>query len=473
MKITDWLHTHLQYWKRDKKIHGILWLILFGVYLFDLVAAHSGAGFPFDGLRLTVLTLVSCFITVYFCSIEQAHRLVFDLFKNNQQNSLDEKLLQDSVIRLLVSVIKYSTIASVSAFFIGYLLCFQSFEHNQLDDLIKVMRANHVEPSTGLVDYYYKNPYLYNTRFYLKESLDGHIYTQLVHHFFAATRSVPESFLAAFLFIGYESIKVLNPIYQLRLKLEHEKSILIAENEKAQLSLAFEKQENKKNQLSLDFEKQENKKNQLSLDFVKQEDWFHFSSNIFSGALDGVRELEKKFPDELHQEYTKVKTYLKSLSGLFRYRNAHVFSSMIKLKEEVVAVRALSAILEHRVPTFKLDLSEIEMDLPEDVEIVPGVLYELVWNAYKHSEGALPRFAKVVLSLNSAYNLYFEVKNSCGTSNQKEVGNEYEGGNGLIILKQRLDLTYSNYDWEQTKEAKEDYMEYSVLFKVLLHSKLK
>lgn len=162
---------------------------------------------------------------------------------------------------------------------------------------------------------YCKNGLWKNTKGYLEElsKKDASLSDWWMHFVLAGTRSVAESFLTSFLFISYECIKASKIVANARIKAEQDKKT--AED----LRIVAEKGKKTAEDLRIVAEK-EKEKAELFRDALNHEEWFHFSSNIFSHAVEVVSNITQNSDKEEEQQ---LKTYLNGLAQLFRYKNAH------------------------------------------------------------------------------------------------------------------------------------------------------
>ncbi len=230
-------------------------------------------------------------------------------------------------------------------------------------------------------------------------------------------------------------------------RLQKEKELESIMLEKAQIEIektAIELQrlqaENDKEKVlfsQLEIKKEED---ELKLQFINLGDFFHFSSNIYAECLDVLIHLKESEKNSKKKEkFNLLTTYIQHSINLikFRYKSIVSENNLIALEDEINAIKSLKYILKYRIPNFHFDTREMEEDNAKEFKIAAGILHELVWNAYKHSENAIYRFAEINLRINKNGRLQFSVVNSFNPSITESMH-----GSGLEITKKRLELSY-------------------------------
>ncbi len=426
-KIFYFLKGTFSFLRRDGQNHFFIWCAIAVIYLLDLIVAWgtndrypiwSFSGFYFgdipDGLVLWILTLITSFMAVYFFTLTTLEGNLLSFFNIDALNFEKNKIsIYERMTTLVMKIVLYSSTASL----FGFLLSFMIYQKDaSLISFANRFLNKDIPPENLFSDFNKTNFLLMNTRFWREEKSGLYIF----HVFAAVIRNQPLAFLTSFIFVFYETIKTIDPLRALNIKI---------------------KEENRAKDLQIEL-------NNLQKSILSQEDWFHFASNIFNDSRKSLLTMTKNTsnPENFaHNEVVhRLNIFLKELSELFRYRSANSLENYILLKKEINAIKSLEKILQYKDTAFKFDISEMEDDQMEDVKIIPGVIYEYVWNAYKHSQGAIDRAAKIALSVTEHKILTFKIVNT--KSNNRNVKNflNEPSGKGLEVNRKRLMFHYPN-----------------------------
>ena len=439
MKFYFSLKNAIEYLRRDWKHHLYIWCAIALIYFIDLITAWgttdrnpfwSVCGIYYgnlpDGFVLWAITLITSFIAVYFFTLKQLELSLLNFFSvdgigfEKMKISIIEKMLH-----LVYKIIFYSFTASFFGFIISFII--YQRDYSILTFISHLFEKNHVAENLNS-DFNKTNFLLMNTRFW-REEQSGFYF---IHILATIIRNFPLAFLTCFIFVFYETIKVIAPLRILSLKI---------------------KEENREKDLQIEMFN-------LHMSILNQEDWFHFASNIFTESRKSLLAMVRNHvnPESVahNNVINRLNIFLKELSELFRYRSANSLENHIALKKEIDAIKSLEKILHYKDPTFKFDISEMEDDQPDDIKIIPGVIYEYVWNAYKHSQGAKNRAAKIALSVNKNNILTFRCVNT--KSNDNNVNNLLAAisGKGLEITAKRLNFHYPERHNINIKDKKEE-----------------
>ena len=429
-KIFYFLKDAFGFLRRDWQSHLFIWCAIAIIYLIDLIVAWgtsdrypfwSFSGFYFgdipDGLVLWILTLITSFIAVYLFTLSTLQSNLLSFFNTDALNFEKNKIsIYERMTHLVMKIVLYSLTASL----FGFLLSFMIYQKDaSLISFVNRFLSKDIPPENLFPEFNKTNFLLMNTRFWREEKSELYIF----HFFSAIIRNQPAAFLTSFIFVFYETIKVIDPIRVLNIKI---------------------KEDNRSKDLQIELYN-------LQKSILSQEDWFHFASNIFTESRQSLLTMAKSTSFHGNMAHNDVlnqlNIVLKELSELFRYRSANSLENYIILKKEINAIKSLERILQFKDADFKFDISEMEDDQSEDLKIIPGVIYEYVWNAYKHSRGSIERAAKVALSVNERKILTFRIVNTKSENtyvNVNELFNYPISGKGLEINKKRLMFYYQN-----------------------------
>lgn len=235
---------------------------------------------------------------------------------------------------------------------------------------------------------------------------------------------------------------------EMNTKLQRENELESIALEKAKADLAKAQMELQKKQVESEYEKAlitqleiRKEEDQLKLQFLNLGDFFHFTSNIYAECLDLIMQLSKseQNPNKKNQ-LEKLKIYIQHSINLakFRYKSIVSKDNMIRLEEEINAIHSFKYILDHRIENFTFNIDGVEDDYKMEYKIASGIIHELVWNAYKHSEFSSNRFAEVNIRIDTKGKLTCCIINSFDPTKMTE-----SKGSGLDITQKRLDLTYA------------------------------
>lgn len=151
---------------------------------------------------------------------------------------------------------------------------------------------------------------------------------------------------------------------------------------------------------------------------------------------------------------TKAQKSVEKLSGLMRYLIYDSDIKMVDLKKEFEFIRNYIDLMQQRLNS-KINLEVNINDKLPDAQIPPLLFIPFVENAFKHGISYREN-SSISISLKAELNkVVFQCVNSI-PENKKEVKQE-KGGIGIVNIKKRLDLIYSDLAELKIVENKSEY----------------
>ncbi len=223
------------------------------------------------------------------------------------------------------------------------------------------------------------------------------------------SRNIPESFFNMYLLTGLVYIrKWFNSSEELRQKNEAQ---------------------------SLEIEKM-----RLIKDTLTQKDILHDMMNSFFAQTDALKDIAEHLDIEDKSKLERIINLQEDIGKLQRFRYSLIKDNedLVLVEYELKALIWMRNILASKNPNivFQEDIESIE---DGKYLIVPGVLSELLWNAYKHSKKA-DKSQKVVITLELAVvddKIKFYIENPIGNVSSKN-----SSKSGLDLIEKRLKMEY-------------------------------
>jgi two-component sensor histidine kinase len=196
-------------------------------------------------------------------------------------------------------------------------------------------------------------------------------------------------------------------------------------------------------------------KTRLLKDALAHSDWIHALMNTFFSQTDDLKKISKRLDGQNKTDLDKTALLQEDIGKLQRFRLSIIKENedLVLLEYEIKALQWMKNIVTSKNQNiiFQEDFEDINEN---KYWIVPIILSELLWNAYKHSSFEDDK-KKIYIPIGLAIvedKINFYIENPLGDNKGRS------SGLGTKTIRKRLELEYGkeNFSLDSSKKQNED-----------------